>query len=605
MDQLHNEPGQKIIVNYGNHRIDICRYIGVGDYSLRTMVRPCDGSLYWVRWGYNGGEIVELQQNCGNWTESGNKVVADLGMRSFWAPVYNARFRVFYFISDTNNAEDFNLFCFDPERLDICQITKLGYIVEYAFCPNDNKVVLVGRKEKTGKVSNIFELNLSNPGEVNILYTDIEEFRIFPYIRPVIDDQNQRIAFVVKKENSRSKLNLAIFSRITDTVDVVTNNELHRNCLKPLAWRGNTLLIISDEGSEKERVYVLDFNRKEPHLSLLVDNPLRTADGIYDARTDRILIQFRDDKKSYVMVVHPETGVCLQRQESGNFEFWWSDMCHPIGQEGDYAISARIRGERDTLIVRMNSKSTFCTTNSIFNTAFVPSINGFLATPCKMEYVLYPTFDFDEYKQVRKIKAVCFMPKELPIEVNKRAAIVYAHGGPSDETTTSWNPHIQFLTQMGYIVLGANPRGSTGQGKKFQDLNHHDWGGGDYRDYEHGLMYLQRRFGIPYHRIGITGESFGGYMTNWAVTRPNGIFGFGISISSMTDLNISVRESVVASNTINGMGDPQLNQQLYYERSPLHWAKYMDVPLLLIHGSRDCRTATKQSQIFYKKLKKN
>lgn len=194
------------------------------------------------------------------------------------------------------------------------------------------------------------------------------------------------------------------------------------------------------------------------------------------------------------------------------------------------------------------------------------------------------------------------MPKNLQVVKSKRAALIYAHGGPTANTAKAWSADIQFLTSLGYIVFGPNPRGSYGHGKKFESLNNADWGGGDFRDYCYGLTYLIRRFDLDPRRVGIFGGSYGGYMTNWAITRPNTPFAFGISLYGISNLFLTVKESVIAGMTLTEMGDPEENHDLYKERSPYFWAKHLVAPLLLIHGSRDKRTVTKQSSLFFEEF---
>ena len=92
-------------------------------------------------------------------------------------------------------------------------------------------------------------------------------------------------------------------------------------------------------------------------------------------------------------------------------------------------------------------------------------------------------------------------------------------------------------------------------------------------------------------------------MTNWAITRPNTPFAFGISLYGISNLFVTVKESVIAGMTLTEMGDPEEHHDLYVERSPFFWAEHVASPLLLIHGSRDKRTVTKQSSEFYTRLK--
>ena len=217
------------------------------------------------------------------------------------------------------------------------------------------------------------------------------------------------------------------------------------------------------------------------------------------------------------------------------------------------------------------------------------------APTCASEDVYYQTFD------ERQIHAILFKP--VFATTGAKAGVIYAHGGPSGQTTKAGSVEITMLCNLGYTIFAPNVRGSTGYGQAFEDLNNGDWGGGDANDYEWARRFLAVSEGIEAARIGIMGGSYGGYMTNWAVTRPDNRFAFGISDFGMADLLYQVSGSVVAGNTTSDMGDPVANAELYRDRSPMTWTQYLSVPLLLTHGSRDFRTLVEDTRRFYADLK--
>jgi dipeptidyl aminopeptidase/acylaminoacyl peptidase len=219
-----------------------------------------------------------------------------------------------------------------------------------------------------------------------------------------------------------------------------------------------------------------------------------------------------------------------------------------------------------------------------------------------MEDITYTTFDNGDDGQPRQIKGLLFKPA---VAISTPAALVYAHGGPSGEVGRNFDPVIQVLCHLGYTVLGANVRGSTGQGQAFENLNNNDLGGGDARDYEYARRYLVEKQGIDPARIGITGQSYGGYMTNWEMTRPDNQFSFGIAISGFADLLFEQNHSDIPGNLTTEMGDPSTSdvvKQLFIDRSPITYVNNLDQPLLLIHGSQDNRCPTEDARNFYQAL---
>src|SRR5438477_19461 len=114
----------------------------------------------------------------------------------------------------------------------------------------------------------------------------------------------------------------------------------------------------------------------------------------------------------------------------------------------------------------------------------------------------------------------------------KYPMVVLIHGGPSSATTPEWPASfgmaraiIAALSSRGYYVLLPNPRGSYGQGEDFTRANVKDFGGGDLRDILAGVDAAIAKYPIDSARLGVTGWSYGGYMTMWTVTQTNRFHG--------------------------------------------------------------------------------
>lgn len=192
-----------------------------------------------------------------------------------------------------------------------------------------------------------------------------------------------------------------------------------------------------------------------------------------------------------------------------------------------------------------------------------------------------------------------FMNEELEIEAwlyppsglnpdRKYPLILSIHGGPHGMYGYGFNPAVQSLAARGYAVLLVNPRGSSGYGQKFSDGCVNDWGGGDYRDLMKGVDQALARFPfLDPSRLGVTGGSYGGYMTNWVVTQTNR-FRAGAAMASLSNL-ISFYSTSLYQDLIHAEfnGEPWDNYNLLWERSPLAHIKKAQTPLLLIHGEAD------------------
>jgi dipeptidyl aminopeptidase/acylaminoacyl peptidase len=182
-----------------------------------------------------------------------------------------------------------------------------------------------------------------------------------------------------------------------------------------------------------------------------------------------------------------------------------------------------------------------------------------------------------------------WMVPPINLDENKKYPVVLSiHGGPHGMFGYGFNPTVQVLAAHGYAVLLINPRGSSGYGQKFADGCVNDWGGGDYRDLMKGVDEALARFPfLDKDRMGVTGGSYGGYMTNWVITQTDR-FKAAVALASLSNL-ISFYSTSLYQDLIHAEfnGYPWDNFDILWDRSPLKHIKKAKTPLLLIHGERD------------------
>jgi dipeptidyl aminopeptidase/acylaminoacyl peptidase len=197
------------------------------------------------------------------------------------------------------------------------------------------------------------------------------------------------------------------------------------------------------------------------------------------------------------------------------------------------------------------------------------------------------------------------------IEANKTyPMVVLIHGGPSGVTTPEWpagfgmsRAIIGALSACGYYVLLPNPRGSYGQGEDFTRANVKDFGGGDLRDILAGVDAATKKYLIDPARLGVTGWSYGGYMTMWTVTQTNRFH------AAVTGAGVANWQSYYGQNLIDQWMIPFFGASVYddpsvYEKSaPIHFIKNVKTPTLIIVGERDAECPAPQSYEFWHALK--
>ena len=179
------------------------------------------------------------------------------------------------------------------------------------------------------------------------------------------------------------------------------------------------------------------------------------------------------------------------------------------------------------------------------------------------------------------------------------------HGGPHGVFSDSFSPQQQVLATAGYIVLAVNPRGSSTYGTDFMTAVLGDWGGEDYLDIMSAVDLVCERDYVDESRLGITGYSYGGFMSSWIIghdTRFNAaVIGAPcINLSSMygtSDIGVRFGEVQWGGKRWDAL-------DAFLEHSPLTYAPNVETPALLMHGDDDHRCPIEQSEQYFVTLKR-
>ena len=185
-------------------------------------------------------------------------------------------------------------------------------------------------------------------------------------------------------------------------------------------------------------------------------------------------------------------------------------------------------------------------------------------------------------------------------------AVAHIHGGPNGQSTEDFDPFVQALTQAGFAVIQPNYRGSTGYGKAFEDLNNKDWGGGDRKDVRAVLEDFIKRGMIDRDRIGITGGSYGGYMTLIALAKDPDFYRAGADSYGMFDLveDYNLTKDRFGLWYETEMGTPETHAALFADRSAIHFLDQIKAPLIVFQGANDTNVPKDESDKMVEALKK-
>jgi dipeptidyl aminopeptidase/acylaminoacyl peptidase len=189
----------------------------------------------------------------------------------------------------------------------------------------------------------------------------------------------------------------------------------------------------------------------------------------------------------------------------------------------------------------------------------------------------------------------------------KYPLVLYIHGGPQGASTTIFDFFPQLLASHGYVVFEPNYRGSDNLGNKYQLAIVNDAGGGPGRDIMAGIAALEKQGFIDESRIGVSGWSYGGYMTSWLISHYH-IWKSAVSgqatnrradAYNLSDYGVKWRFMFGGSPWMKE------NAKAYEEQSPITYAGAITTPTLILHDTGDRRVPITNAYALYHALKDN
>lgn len=197
------------------------------------------------------------------------------------------------------------------------------------------------------------------------------------------------------------------------------------------------------------------------------------------------------------------------------------------------------------------------------------------------------------------VKPPNFNPKK------KYPSILQIHGGPLLQYGEAFTHEFEYLAAKGYVVYFSNPRGGQGYGEKHAGAIWNDWGGDDYKDLMAWADYMAEQPYIDTKRMGVTGGSYGGYMTNWIIGHTDRFK------AAVTQRCVSNLISMWGSSDGNWIfqqcfGDkpPFEDMENFWRMSPIKYIGNAKTPTLVIHSEQDYRCNLEQGEQVYVALKK-
>lgn len=219
--------------------------------------------------------------------------------------------------------------------------------------------------------------------------------------------------------------------------------------------------------------------------------------------------------------------------------------------------------------------------------------------------IAWPDAERFTYRSVGGLEIEAWLQRPHGYEPGRRYPLVlYIHGGPHSAYGEGWFDEFHNITGAGMWVLYTNPRGSSSYGAAFTYSTRGRWGLEDYEDLMRAVDIAARRPDVDSTRMGVTGGSYGGFMTAWITTRT------GRFKAAQTDRMISNWWSWYGTSDAQGLtefefyGKPWENPRLYDQYSPIRFVDRVTTPTLIVQSEEDHRTPMADAEQWFMALKK-
>jgi dipeptidyl aminopeptidase/acylaminoacyl peptidase len=346
---------------------------------------------------------------------------------------------------------------------------------------------------------------------------------------------------------------------------------------------GKTALISSNEQSGYFNVGLLDIAGKQ--IRWVTNTQWEAHPDSFSPNGKQFAYLINEDGRTYAFVADTATGKSQPvRMPEGLTDFSGNPTTFSPDGSKMFLSHQSSRRPNDLWVYSMPSANIQQLTHSAS-----ASVNPELLPQSQL--IHYRSFDGTV------ISAFVWLPFNLKRD-NANPAIVLPHGGPTGQTPDSFNRTAAVLATRGFICIAPNVRGSTGYGEKFQEMNIKDLGGGDLQDEVYAVKFLESTGYVDAKKVGITGGSYGGFMTLMAIGKTADIWSAAVEqygiINWLTMLQHE--DASLQQYEKSLLGDPDKDRAIYENDSPMKYIRNEQAPLLVLQGENDPRVPKEEAE---------
>lgn len=364
------------------------------------------------------------------------------------------------------------------------------------------------------------------------------------------------------------------------------------NIASSLSKDGKTLLITSNQKSGYQNVALLDIAGKK--LAWVTDTKWEAGSGDFSPDGKRLTYTINADGRidTYLGDVATMGSEKITITGGVNGFAAYPSSFSPSGNRLLLSHESSVE-PGDFWVYDLSSQKAKQLTYSA-----IASLNSAPRSPSQV--ISYKSFD------EKTISALLWIPFNLKRD-GSNPALVLPHGGPTGQSGDYWSPRVAAFVSRGYICIEPNVRGSTGYGMEFQKANYKDLGGGDLQDEVYAAKFLEATGYVNPKKIGITGGSYGGFMTLMAIGKTPEVWAAAVELFGIIDWMTMLQHSdpMLQQYEKSLLGDPVKDRAAYDAASPISFINNIKAPLLVLQGDNDPRVPKEEAEQVVALLKKD
>ncbi|HUO17314.1 MAG TPA: S9 family peptidase [Verrucomicrobiae bacterium] len=498
-----------------------------------------------------------------------------------YAPTFSPDGKWIVYQQDKGGNEQYDLYAIPVRGGQSINLTNTPDVRETAarFSP-DGKWIVFNAKTSKSPSTNVMVMDWQTHA-VRALTNETDPKR---YWNRICWSHDGRYVFAARMENSFADSDVYRIDATTGRSENLTPHSGRvLNSASGLSPNDDRLLISSNDGVEHSRVGILHL--KTHKVKWLTHGEWDATPGDWSPDGRVFTYSVNQDSREDVYLVDTAS---LKASKLRGLEGLNSLETDPSAFSPDskklLVLHESSRQPADLWLYNLGSNSGTQLTHSA-----IASIDPDYVPPS--EIVHYKSFDGTV------ISAILWIPFNLKRD-QTNPAIVIPHGGPTGQTLDRWNPTAAALTSRGYVCLAPNVRGSTGYGMPFQRANYQDLGGGDLQDEIFAVKFLEQTGYLDSKRVGITGGSYGGFMTLMAVSKTPDVWAAGVAAFGVSNWRTMLTHAdPFLQEYVKGLlGTPEHDAAVYDKTSVMNYVSGEKAPLLLLQGENDIRVPKEEAE---------